>query len=363
MIDNIIVDCTLIVNEKCNNVYNCLLLWYSEEGGDEMTKDAVLAILKQASDFISGEEISQQLSLSRAAIHMAVKTLRSEGYAIESGTNKGYKLLESPDHISRGELLSLLPLERLERITCFDSLPSTNTYLSGLALEGAPEGQVILANHQTAGKGRLGRSFHSPQSKGIYLSLLLRPSTLPADTACITAWVAVATIRAIEKVIGIRPNLKWVNDIILNNKKVGGILTEMSIESESGQIQHLIVGIGLNVNHDAQDFPPELCEIASSLFLETGKSISRAKLTAALIESLDQMRLDWPSETEAYYQIYRQACISLQKEVVLNKQGILSRGFAEDIDENFGLIIKYPNGKRETLRSGEVQVRGLHGYV
>ncbi len=328
-----------------------------------MTKDAVLAILKQSAGFVSGEEISQNLSVSRAAIHMAVKTLRNEGYIIESGTNKGYRLVSSPDIISRGELLANLSVERVEQITCFDSLPSTNTYLSALAQEGAPEGQIIVANHQSAGKGRLGRTFHSPQNKGIYLSLLLRPNTQPADTACITAWVAVATIRAIEKMIGIRPDVKWVNDIILHGKKIGGILTEMSVESESGQIQHLVVGIGLNVNHEAEDFPTEIADIASSLFLETGKRVDRSQLTTFLIQSLDQMIRDWPHEREVYCQQYRESCISLQKEVLIHKQGNQIRAFAEDIDESFGLIIQYPNGTRETLRSGEVQVRGLYGYV
>ena len=338
-------------------------MWYNKDGGDEMTKDAVLAILKQNTDFVSGEEISQSLSLTRAAIHTAVKTLRNEGYIIESGTNKGYRLMSSPDVITRGELLSNLPEKRVEQITCFDSLPSTNTHLTALAQEGAPEGQIVVANHQSAGKGRLGRSFHSPQNKGIYLSLLLRPKTLPADTACITAWVAVATIRAIEKATGIQPQVKWVNDIILNGKKIGGILTEMSVESESGQIQHLVVGIGLNVNHETKDFPPELSEIASSLFIETGKRVNRSQLTAFLIQSLDQMILDWPHEKAIYCQQYRESCISLQKEVVILRQGNQIHAFAEDIDESFGLIIQYTNGIRETLRSGEVQVRGLYGYV
>lgn len=338
-------------------------MWYNKDGGDEMTKDAVLAILKQNTDFVSGEEISQHLSLSRAAIHMAVKTLRNEGYMIESGTNKGYRLMSSPDVITRGELLTNLPEKRVEQITCFDSLASTNTHLTTLAQEGAPEGQVVVANHQSAGKGRLGRSFHSPENKGIYLSLLLRPKTLPADTACITAWVAVATIRALEKAIGIQPQVKWVNDIMLHGKKIGGILTEMSVESESGQIQHLVVGIGLNVNHEEQDFPPELSEKASSLFIETGKRFNRAQLTAFLIQSLDQMILDWPHEKAIYCQQYRKSCISLQKEVMILKQGNQIRAFAEDIDESFGLIIQYTNGIRETLRSGEVQVRGLYGYV
>ncbi len=328
-----------------------------------MTRNQVLVLLNKSSGYISGEQMSQELHISRAAVHQAIKSLRNEGYIIDSITNKGYCLQSSPDHITLTELSVLLPEERIQNIEYFQSIHSTNTYCSLRAQQGAEQGLIILADHQSAGKGRLGRSFHSPEHCGIYCSYLMRPKTPPVDTSFMTAWVAVAVIRAIVEVYDVQPSIKWVNDILLNHRKIGGILTEMSIEPESGHIQHLIVGVGLNVLHQSSDFPEDLQSIASSLWLETGKKIPRATLTAALIQSLDRLCADWPGEAPAYFQQYREHCISLGREVQVLRQGIRSRGHAIDIDESFGLIIEFPNGSRETVRSGEVQVRGLSGYV
>ena len=254
-----------------------------------MTKDAVLAILRKENDYISGEHISRLLGVSRAAVNTAVKALRAEGYEISSSTNKGYHLDAVPNSISAQELAAYLDEARMQTVECLASVDSTNNRLRELALAGAPNGQVVLANEQTQEKAD-GACLASPQDNGIYLSILFHPDTLPTDIVEITAWTAVATNNAIEEVCGVRAGIKWVNDLVIDRKKICGILTEMSVESESGYIQYLIIGIGINVNEQAEDFPEEVRHIATSLAMETGKTHSRAALAAALIRELDSMQ-------------------------------------------------------------------------
>ena len=323
----------------------------------------MLAALLKTDGYVSGEVISHTLGISRAAVNLAIKTLRKEGYDILSSTNRGYMMKNAPDRLNTGELLSLLPQERMENVICLDIVGSTNDYLRTLAQNGAPDGQVIIANQQTKGRGRRGRSFLSPKDKGIYMSLLMRPDSIPADTSCITAWAAVAMSDVIEKVCGIRPKIKWVNDLVINKKKVCGILTEMSVESESGHIQYLIIGIGLNVNERDGDFPNDIGSMATSLTAETGKRIKLNVIACEMINQLDEMRRDWPHSKEKYYNTYRKHCITLGKEVLIKGGENDSAGFAEDIDNSFGLVIKLQDGSKKYVSSGEVSVRGLYGYI
>lgn len=328
-----------------------------------MTKDSVLAILKNSTDYISGEKISKQLNISRAAVNAAVQTLRKEGYDISSATNKGYLLNGSSDKLSIGELLALLPRERVDRVVCLDTVDSTNTYLKQLAQQNTADGFIVVANEQTGGRGRLGRSFQSIKDKGIYISMLMRLNSSPAETTNITAWVAVAICRAIETVCGVRPGIKWVNDLVLNGKKICGILTEMSIEGETGNVQHVVTGIGINVNHQLSDFSEDIRQIASSLAIETGGVINRAQLTAQIIQNLDAMRFDWPFKKEEYLTAYRERCVILNQEVRIIRNGKEDIGTAVDIDDNFGLIVHFVDGHKENITSGEVSVRGFYGYV
>lgn len=328
-----------------------------------MTKDEVIAILRQAEGYVSGEEISQTLGISRAAVNTAVKSLRRDGYDILSSTNRGYLLSGSTDKLNAGELLALLPAERLGSLICLETVDSTNNYLRTLAQNGAPDGQTVVSNKQTGGKGRLGRSFHSPENKGVYLSMLMRPESLPAETSNITAWVAVAMCSAVEAACGVRPGIKWVNDLVMNGKKICGILTEMSLESETNHIQYLITGIGINANHDEADFPEDIRNIASSIAVETGSKISRAALAREMILALDRLRADWPHEKQKYLSAYRRDCVTLGKEVRFVRNGTEFTAFAEDIDDCFGLVVRFSDGRLESLTSGEVSVRGLYGYV
>lgn len=328
-----------------------------------MTKDKVFAILKNGGGYVSGEKMSGELGISRAAVNAAIKALREDGYGIESATNRGYLLTGGPELLSTGELLARLGEERMRSVVCLDTVDSTNNALREMALSGAPAGQIVLADHQTGGRGRMGRSFASPRGMGVYLSALLRPDCLPEDTGSITAFTAVAMCDAIERACGIRPGIKWVNDLILDGKKITGILTEMSVEAESGHVGYVVVGVGINVNQLEADFPPELREIAGSLRQSTGSPVSRGELAAEMIRAFDVLRGKFPQGREKYLAAYRRDCVTTGKRVVVRRGTIERTAFAERVSDNFGLAVCYDGGGRETLTSGEVSVRGIAGYV
>lgn len=328
-----------------------------------MTKDLVLAALKKTNGYVSGEKISSELSITRSAVNNAIRALREDGYDILSSTNRGYCLVSSPDIISVGELLQYLPKERLELVTCLDSVDSTNSYLKRAAQSSAASGQIVIANSQTSGRGRLGRSFTSSEGKGIYLSALFAPDCSPEEIANITAWTAVAVSKAIQNITNLKCGIKWVNDLVIENKKVCGILTEMSVEAESGKVQHIIIGIGVNVHYKESDFPEEIRNIASSLSCFSEKKISRAALTAAIISELDLMMKKWPHSLNEYLSDYRARCVSTEKEVYIVKNGEKIQAFSEKIEDDFSLTVRYPDGTSEKVASGEVSVRGLYGYI
>ena len=333
------------------------------EGKRIMTKDQVLLLLKEEKDYISGETMSQKIGVSRAAIHSAVKKLRAEGYEIVSATNRGYRLEKSADCLTTGEICSFLKKEREAEIIYYEQTDSTNTRLKELAQNGAKEGTVVVANEQSAGRGRLGRNFTSGKDAGIYMSVLFRPQSGLNQISEITAWISVCVSRAIERVTGERPGIKWVNDIVMKGKKICGILTEMAMEGESGYIQYLIAGIGINVHYKISDFPEALQNKASSLDEVLGKTVNRAELTAAIIEELDAMYTKWPDQKEEYLKYYRDACITTQKQVRLLKGKEEKFGTALEVTDDFGLLVEYTDGTREVVSSGEVSVRGLYGYV
>lgn len=242
----------------------------------------------------------------------------------------------------------------------FDSLDSTNTCAKTMAIAGAPHGTAILADHQTAGRGRLGRSFHSPAGVGIYMSIILRPDCPPTQLMHLTCAAAVAVCDAVESVLGFRPGIKWINDLVADGRKLAGILTELSINPQTGLVDFAIVGIGLNCNQQPEDFPPELRSMACSAAMITGQSIDRDRLTGEIIIALNKLDL---SEKCQIMSRYRQDCLTLGKEVTLIRGDDRRHGIALDIDDNGGLIVQFPEGYRETVDSGEVSVRGLYGYT
>lgn len=326
-----------------------------------MTKESVLTILRNENDYVSGEKISKLLGVSRAAINTAVKTLRAEGYEILSSTNKGYCLNAVPDSLTSKELSVYLGKQRMQSVLCVDSVDSTNNRLRELAFSGASDGQVVIADEQLNGRGRRGREFISPKDKGIYLSMLFRPDSLPSDVVEITAWTAVAVNNAIESVCGIRAGIKWVNDLVFNRRKVCGILTEMSVESESGYVQYIIIGIGINVNENEEDFPEEIKGIATSLSIENNKEYSRALIASEIIKELDIMRSAWHKEKQSYLEAYKNDNITIGKEISVVRNSEVKQGVATSIGDDFSLNVCYKDGRCENLSSGEISVRGLYG--
>ena len=327
-----------------------------------MTKSYVLASLKQSYDYVSGEKISKELHISRSAVNKAVKALRRDGYVILSSTRKGYLLTGDFNMLNKGELLALLGSSYSSRITYLDTVDSTNAYIQR-NFHNLSNGAIVIANEQTNGKGRLGREFVSHKDKGLYLSMLFGTNLPAENTANITAFTAVSVARAINDALGITPSIKWVNDLIVNEKKISGILTEMSVEGESKNVRYIIIGIGINCNQEASDFLGDIKDRASSLFIESGKRVNRASLASKIITALDKMAGDFPKNKAEYLSFYRENCITLGREVRVIKASGELIGTAEELDDNFGLVVRLFDGKLINVTSGEVSVRGIDGYL
>lgn len=332
-----------------------------------MSRKTVLALLRaQGEEFLSGEEISGRLGLSRTAVWKAVDALRREGYEIEARAGLGYRLTGTPDALTELEIRSFLEETAVvgRELQCFDEIDSTNNYAKRIALSGAPDGTVIVADCQTAGRGRMDRSFQSPKGKGIYLTALLRPELPPERLLPVTALAGVAVCAAVERVCGVRPGLKWPNDPVLGSRKLCGILTELSVEAETGRVQYLVLGIGVNVLQTAEDFTPEVAEMATSLAMALGRPVSRPALAAALIEELDRLYTTLRAgDLSEYLAAYRRDCVNLGKAVQLISPAGRETVTAVGIDGDFGLVVRGADGEERAVRSGEVSVRGLYGYV
>ena len=326
-----------------------------------MIKDNVLAMLLTADTFVSGETISEKLGVSRMTVSKAVAALREEGYDITAVTNRGYRLTRGPPRLTLGEILACLPEEKTDRIRCFDSIDSTNKKAKELAALGAPSGTVVLSAAQTAGRGRRGRSFLSPAGKGIYLSYLFRPDCTPQDSTVLTALTAVAARRAIWSACHLTADIKWVNDLLLNERKIAGILTELALESESGHIDYAVIGIGINVSEQRDDFPEDLQNKATSLAAESGEEISAPRLAAALISELDRMTWTFPANVGDYLAEYRAANITPGREVIVRSPDGDRFATAVAIGDDFSLRVRFPDGEEKDIFTGEVSVRGLYG--
>ena len=247
----------------------------------------------------------------------------------------------------------------------FPELDSTNAYCRKLLQKGGnSSGAVVAAHCQTAGRGRQGRSFCSPAGSGLYFSLILRPRLPFRDAPLLTACAAVAVARANDNQYGTQVRIKWVDDLFLNGRKLCGILTELSVEGETGALQYVVAGIGINVSQREEDFEGDVAQIATSILRETGRRVSRAALAAAMIEELDALCAALKSgDTSGYLEEYRRRCVTIGREVQLLWQDTKEKVTALDVDEEFGLIVRRENGTVETVRTGEVSVRGLYGYV
>ena len=245
----------------------------------------------------------------------------------------------------------------------FDSIDSTNTRAKELAAQGAPHGTVLIADHQAGGRGRRGRSFHSPAGTGIYMSVILRPNCEPQKLMHLTCAAAVAMCDAVEEACGIRPGIKWTNDLICGSRKLAGILTELGL-SAAGTVDYAIIGIGINCCQEEADFPEEIRSIAGSLRSVTGKEIPREQVTAAMLDALYRMDRELLTNREEILNRYRRDCVTLGKEVsVIKADGVIRHGMALDIDSEGALIVRFSDGSTEPVNSGEVSIRGMYGYV
>lgn len=294
---------------------------------------------------------------------MERRSISYNEYADENGAaaDEQSAAAENSDAVIANALRALLPAKRVENVLCLASAASTNDELRALAEAGAPDGQVVIAEEQTHGRGRAGRSFLSPQG-GLYMSVLFRTQGFSSAVPSVTACAAVAVIDAVESACGFRPGVKWVNDIILGQKKIGGILTEMYVGAAACD-GYIIIGIGLNVNEKKADFPAELSASASSLALYAAHGFCRARLAEAVISALDKMRLDLPCGLERYIDIYRRDCVTLGRLVSVNIDGRQQRATATAVNDDFSLSVCFADGSQRRLDGGDVSVRGVAGYV
>jgi BirA family biotin operon repressor/biotin-[acetyl-CoA-carboxylase] ligase len=247
------------------------------------------------------------------------------------------------------------------KIVHLDSVDSTNNEAKRRAQAGAEHGLVVISREQTAGKGRNGRSFQSPAETGLYLTALLRPDVAAADAVNLTAWAAVAVCDGVEAACGLRPGIKWPNDIILDNKKLCGILVESA--AEGMRLAYAAVGIGVNVNQRPEDFDPAVRPVAVSLSMVLGAPVDVGALTGHLLRALERLCADFPHRRDRWLHRYRADCLTAGHQVRLIQGERSVFAFAEGIDDDFGLMVRYEDGRRETVAWGEVSVRGLLGYI
>ena len=332
-------------------------------------KSELLRILREAGDeCVSGQSLCERFGVSRQAVWKNITQLKEKGFEIESVSNKGYKLKSEPDILNASAIESYLPKDCIcKKAVTYDTIDSTNTKAKQLAEAGEPEGILLVADEQTNGKGRRGRKWCSKKGANIFMTLLIRPKTEPKHLSGITLLAAMSVTGAIKDVCGADTKIKWHNDIVLEKKKICGILTEMS--SEMNYVNYAVIGIGINVNDD--DIPDELRKNASSIYLETGKMTNRNKLTAKVVEKFDEYYKKF-LETNDLSQVvdkYNSMLISMDSEVkVLYGMAETAdpkeeeTGIARGIDKDGALLVETKDGIKSIV-SGEVSVWGLYGYV
>lgn len=324
-------------------------------------KAKVLRLLRERDGYLSGQEICGKLAVSRTAVWKAIGQLKEEGYTIEAVQNKGYRLAGVPDLVTKAEITSRLDTEWAGHPTVFlEKTDSTNNEAKRLAEAGAGHGTLVVAEFQEAGKGRRGRHWTSESGTGIWMTILLKPKFPPSQAAMLTLAAAMAVTDGIREAAGLCAGIKWPNDIVLAGKKVCGILTEMSAEPD--YINHVVVGIGINAN--IREFPAELKEKATSLYLEQGAPVSRAAVIAAVWKAFEKYygRFLETADLTFLREEYEARLLNRNEKVcVLDPKGNWE-GTARGIDENGRLLVEEGTQIR-AVDSGEVSVRGVYGYV
>ena len=322
---------------------------------EQANEGLILGFLAESgAEFTSGEALSDKLGLSRTAVWKHVNALRLKGYRIDAIPARGYRLVEVPDRLTALELAPLLNTHDVGAgIHAFETLPSTNVTAFELAREGAAHGEIVIAEEQTQGKGRRGRAWVSPKGQNLYFSVILRPDLPPHVAPELTLVAAVALAETIED-SGLKATIKWPNDVQVGGKKVGGILTELSAEVDV--IHFVILGMGVNLNIAAADFPPELKDIATSLSEAKGARVSRSLFAAALFTRLEEW-LDLHQEQgfAPVRDAWKKYASTLGQEVLVKTEGKELQGVAEDVDERGALLLRLPDGKLERVLAGDVE--------
>jgi BirA family biotin operon repressor/biotin-[acetyl-CoA-carboxylase] ligase len=318
---------------------------------------AILQLFREQGGFVSGEIISRELNVSRTAIWKHINTLRKAGYIIEAIPSRGYHMVSAPDVLIAEEITAQMESGVVGKlIICHAETSSTNTDAFRLAEQGAEEGTVVLADSQSSGKGRLGRVWSSPQGVNLYASIILRPSVMPYEAAQLTFLSAVAVARSIELVAGLKPEIKWPNDVLICGKKIAGLLNEMS--SETDRVNFVILGIGVNLNMSSEQFPPDLRQPATSLLLELGRPVQRTRFAAVMLSELDRLYADFL--TKGFGPVreeWQQRCNAAGRTIEVSDAGTATQcGMFAGIDSDGALLMRRSDGSVDRIISGDVRV-------
>lgn len=325
-------------------------------------KEEILRLLRSADGYISGQELCNRFGVSRTAVWKAINQLKEAGYEIEAQQNKGYRLMAAPDLMTEAEIKSLMHTEWVAKeVLYFDTIDSTNTKAQELAEKGYPSGTLVVADKQESGKGRRGRSWVSPSGTGIFMTFMIKPDINPNNASMLTLVAALAVAKAITSVTGEEAMIKWPNDIVVNSKKVCGILTEMNAQFD--YINHIVVGIGINVHNES--FPEEISQMASSLMIEAGgKRFHRAQIIAETMSYFEQYYDTFlkTQDLSALVREYDELLVNRNKSVRVLDPKEPFDGKAMGITPKGELIVDTWES-RKLVSSGEVSVRGIYGYV
>ncbi|PKM86827.1 MAG: biotin--[acetyl-CoA-carboxylase] ligase [Firmicutes bacterium HGW-Firmicutes-12] len=321
-----------------------------------MKKSVLKLLLEHQHAYISGEEISRIIGVSRTAVWKHINALKKEGYVIDSVHSQGYRLLSKPDIITTEELQINLLGDFICDIHIYEELSSTNEVAKKFAAEGAPEGTIVFADKQTKGRGRMGRLWDSKAGIGIWLSLVLRPSIMPAQAAQLTFVSAVVVCQAVRDFTGLEAGIKWPNDVMIKGKKICGILTELSAEID--RINYCVAGIGLNVNHQLGDFSTDIVDKATSLMLASGTPYRRLELLVSILTLYDRIYREYREKGFSYIlEQWKKLNCTLGHEVKVISQEEVYFGTAIDIDADGQLMVKIPEGEVRYVIVGDVSIR------
>lgn len=321
-------------------------------------KQALLNVLETEEGYVSGSELARMLGVTRAAVWKLVQALKNDGYRIEAATNRGYRLADANDAVTELSVDRYLgPLAERVHVQVLDECVSTDLELKARAAE-LPEWSVVIARRQSGGRGRLGRSFYSPEGTGLYMSVLLRPAFGAEDAALITTAAAVAVARAVEELGSDRAEIKWVNDVLIHGKKICGILTEAGFDMESGGMEYAVLGVGINVCPPAGGFPPEIAEVAGAAFPMPRRDL-RSQLAAAFLRQFYEIYGALPGD--GFAAEYRARSCLVGRRVNVLRNGAARGALALAVDDKCRLVVRYEDGTEETLFSGEVSVRPERG--